>query len=99
MNTSSLSASGPANTERISKLSERLSNLQKNLDSEKQTKFERFEHKIRVLHQRFQEGYDNTQKRNSVLKDQLQKIEAQIDNQRDGRDDVIQSKHRDLDVL
>lgn len=60
---------------------------------------EKVEIKLKTLHARFQDNYDHSGKRFSLLKDQLLKIEQQIEVCRGAREDIMQAKHSELNDL
>ena len=61
--------SGGASTERIQKLSERLSNLQKTMATEKKSQYERMETRLQIMRNRMQDAGEVTQKKFGVIKE------------------------------
>lgn len=69
------------------------------MQTEKQSQFEKLEHRLRTLHSRFQDTYENSTKRFTLLKDQLLKLESQIEQQQLARDELMQQKSSELENL
>ena len=55
--------------------------------------------KLKSLHQRFADNFDNSNKRFTLLKDQLLKLSSQIEQQKEGREELIGLKREELDQL
>ena len=67
--------------------------------NEKQTQIEKVEQRLKTLHGKFTDNYEHSGKRFNLLKDQLVKIESQIELQRQAREELMQSKQQEMGEL
>ena len=92
-------ASGSAYYERIQRLSDRLSNLQTGLESEKQSRLDVLNVKLRSVDEKLTTNSDLSAKKFHSMKEILTKIQKNIEDERRLRDKVFEDKDTELREL
>jgi chromosome segregation ATPase len=96
LNKSTMSAN---NTETISKLSERLMNIQNSLDNEKSYVSKELEKRLFMMQDKFKKNCDKSQNQLTMLKNHLSNLEKALDGEREHRDGLMQQKLKERQTL
>ena len=90
---------GVAYYERIQRLSDRLSNLQNGLESEKQSRLDVLNVKLRSIDEKLTTNSDHSSKKFHSMKETLNKMQKSLEDERRLRDKVFEDKDTELREL
>lgn len=97
MNSSESSLSRPGDyRDRISRLSDKLCVLHEGLDQDRNTRFEHLQGKMRQLDERVSASQDTTNRKFSLMKEQLCVFQKDLDVERLNRENLAQEKHEEI---
>jgi len=87
---------GSPHKQKIERIAEKLNNVHITPENERNSKIDLLENRSKNLEEKITEYVESNNKRVNLLRDQIQKIQRMLEEEKDHREQVLQAKYRDM---